>query len=55
MDYAMRELNKAWHEGMDEDLKEKTVAEVFDLLLPGAGQNKEKKKMKKSKFKKDYT
>ena len=40
---------------MDEDLKEKTVAEIFALLLPGAGNEKQRKmrKMTKSKLKKD--
>ena len=53
MDYAMKELSKGWHEGMDEDLKEKTVSEVFDLLIPGAGKDRSNVKIKKSKFKKD--
>ena len=55
IDYAMRDLDKAWREGMDEDLKEKTVAEIFALLLPGAGNEKQRKmrKMTKSKLKKD--
>ena len=55
IDYALKDLNKAWHEGMEEDLKEKTVEEIFALLLPGAGTVKERKKRKmtKSKLKKD--
>ena len=54
----MRQLDKAWREGMDEDLKEKTVSEIFGLLLPGAGSTSErsKVKIKGSKLKKDtYT
>ena len=55
IDYAMKELDKAWHESMEEDLKEKTVEEIFALLLPGAGNEKQRKmrKMTKSKLKKD--
>ena len=49
------DLYKAWHEGMEEDLKEKTVEEIFALLLPGGGNEKQRKKRKmtKSKLKKD--
>ena len=54
IDYALKDLDKAWREGMEEDLKEKTVEEIF-ALLPGAGIVKERKKRKmtKSKLKKD--
>ena len=30
----MRDLDQSWHSGMDEDLKEKTVEEIFALLIP---------------------
>ena len=55
MDSATMDLNKAWNEGMDEDLKEKTVQEIFDLLLPGCGTNaaRKMKKLPPSKLKKD--
>ena len=55
MDFATMDLNKAWNEGMDEDLKEKTVQEIFDLLLPGCGTNaaRKMKKLPASKLKKD--
>ena len=55
IDYALKDLDKAWHGGMEEDLKEKTVEEIFALLLPGAGNEKQRKmrKMTKSKLKKD--
>ena len=55
MDFATKDLNKAWNEGMDEDLKEKTVQEIFDLLLPGCGTNaaRKMKKLPPSKLKKD--
>ena len=55
MVFATMDLNKAWNEGMDEDLKEKTVQDIFDLLFPGCG-TKAARKMKKlptSKLKKD--
>ena len=55
MDFATKDLNKAWNEGMDEDLKEKTVQEIFDLLLPGCGTNaaRKMKKLPPNKLKKD--
>ena len=55
IDFATKDLHKAWNEGMDEDLKEKTVQEIFDLLLPGCGTNAARKlrKMIKPKLKKD--
>ena len=55
MDFATMDLNKAWNEGMDEDLKEKTVQEIFDLLLPGCGTiaARKMKKMTRPKLNKD--
>ena len=55
IDFATKDLHKAWNEGMDEDLKEKTVQEIFDLLLPGCGTKAARKlrKMMKPKLKKD--
>ena len=55
IDFATKDLHKAWSEGMDEDLKEKTVQEIFDLLLPGCGTKAARKlrKMIKPKLKKD--
>jgi len=55
IDYALKDLDKAWHEGMEEDLKEKTVEEIFALLLPGGGNEKQRKmrKMTKSTLNKD--
>ena len=40
---------------MNEDLKEKSVAEIFALLFPGCGSKKQRndQKMTKSKLKKD--
>ena len=56
IDGAMKELSKAWHDGMDEDLKEKTVGEIFDLLLPHGSSGKDggnARKIPRSKLKKD--
>ena len=54
IDYAMRDLDKSWHDGMDEDLKVKTTAEIFDLLLPRSSLAKKTKlKPYKSKLMKD--
>ena len=40
VEYAMKELDIHWHAGLDEDLKEKTVKEIFSLLMPSAGGNR---------------
>jgi hypothetical protein len=53
IDYAMRDLHSAWHDGMEEDLKDKTVQEIFDLLLPRCGQGSGKAIEKQAKLKKD--
>ena len=54
IDYAMRDLDKSWHDGMDEDLKMKTTEEIFDLLLPRSSLSKQMKpKPYTSKFMKD--
>ena len=55
IDCALKDLDKDWHEGMEEDLKEKTVEEIFALLLPGGGNEGQRKvrKMTTSKLKKD--
>ena len=55
IDSTLKDLDKAWREGMDEDLKGKTVAEIFALLLPGCGSKKQRKDkmMTKSALKRD--
>ena len=54
IDYAMRDLDKSWHDGMDEDLKTKTTEEIFDLLLPRSSLSKQMKpKPFVTKFMKD--
>ena len=30
----MKDLDKSWHDGLDEDGKEWTVKEIFALLMP---------------------
>ena len=52
VDYAMKELDKAWRDGMDLDLKEKSVIENFELLHPEVGQRSGRAHFKKSKLKK---
>ena len=55
IDYALKDLDKAWRGGMDEDLKDKSVQEILRLLLPGCGskQMRGHKKMTTSRLKKD--
>ena len=55
IDFATKDLDKAWIEGMDEDLNEKTVQEYLDLLLPGCGSKAARKlqQLPKSRLKKD--
>ncbi len=54
IDDACRDLDKSWHSGMDEDLKTKTVEEIFDLLVPRSSlKNKKATLPKKSKMAKD--
>jgi hypothetical protein len=47
-----------WHAGLDEDLKEKTVKEIFALLMPSAGSKQGDKKkrirFRFGKLKKDH-
>ena len=58
VEYAMKELDIHWHAGLDEDLKEKTVKEIFSLLMPSAGSKQGDKKkgiiFKFGKLKKDH-
>ena len=58
VEYAMKELDIHWHAGLDEDLKEKTVKEIFSLLMPSAGSKKGDKnkriRFKIGKLKKDH-
>ena len=58
VEYAMKELDIHWHAGLDEDLKEKTVKEIFALLMPSAGSKQGDKKkgirFQFGKLKKDH-
>ena len=52
VEYAIQELDASWHQGLDKDLKEKTVKEIFALLMPSAGSKKDAKKRQRTQFKK---